>query len=59
MNIILGLIMLYIAYRHTTIAINPNLADRAYVRWNAIMLALLTGFLGLAFLGLIGPGAAQ
>lgn len=58
MNILIGIFMLYIAYRHTTIAINPNLADRAYVRWNAIMLAILTGFLGLAFLGLIGTGAA-
>lgn len=58
MNIVFGLIMFYLAYRHTTIAVNPNLADRAYVRWNAITLALITGFLGLAFMGLIGPGPA-
>jgi len=57
MNIIVGLFMLFIAYRHTQIAINPNLADRSYVRWNAVMLALLTAFLGLAFLGVIGGGA--
>ncbi len=58
MNIIIGLLMFWICYRHVRVAVNPNEADRAYVRWNAVALAMLTGFIGLVFLGLIGPGPA-
>lgn len=57
MNIILGVLMLWVAYSHTRVAIDPNRANRATVRWNAGTLAVLTAFLGLLFLGLIGPGA--
>lgn len=58
MNIIIGLLCLFISYGHVRVAINPDRADRAYVRWNAVALSLLTAFLGLVFLGLIGPGPA-
>ena len=58
MNTIFGIIMLLIAYGHTRIAIDPNRADRSYVRWNAVFLAIITALFGLEFLGLIGPGPA-
>lgn len=57
MNIILGVLMLWIAYSHTRVAIDPNRANRATVRWNAGTLAVLTAFLGLLFLGFFGSGA--
>jgi hypothetical protein len=58
MNIILGCVFLFICYDHVRTAIEPNRATRNSVRWNNIALALVTGFLGLVWLGLIGPGPA-
>ena len=58
MNVIIGILCLYFAYSHVRVAVDPNKADRATVRWNAATLALFMAFLGLLFLGLIGPGSA-
>lgn len=58
MNVIIGILCLYFAYSHVRVAVDPNRADRSTVRWNAATLAILMAFLGLAFMGLIGPGPA-
>lgn len=58
MNIIIGVICLWLAWTHVQDAIDPNRLDRNRVRWNSATLAVLTAFLGLLFLGFIGPGPA-
>ena len=57
MNIIFGIVMLWIAYNHMRDAIDPNRVTRSQVRWNSSFLCLLTTFLGLAFLGFFGAPA--
>lgn len=59
MNIVIGILCLFFAYSHIRVAVNPNRADRATVRWNAATLAILMIFMGLVFMGAIGPGPAQ
>ena len=58
MNFILGAIMLWLAFEHMRDALDPNRLTRMRVQINSAIIAILMGFLGLVFIGAVGPGPA-